>query len=82
MTPNGDVIQSNVIFGGSRPLTEKQMAPLDFWGHSASETGLCFSKFDISKFGIFDMTLTPGLVARLTHMDSNCQKTITIVFYV
>ena len=34
------------------------MAPLESWVHSASETGLCFSKFNISKFGIFDMTLT------------------------
>ena len=65
MTANGDVIQSNVIFfffggggGGSRPRTEKQMAPLESWGHSASETGLYFSKLNISKFGIFDMTLT------------------------
>ena len=58
MTANGDVIQSNVIFGGSRPRTEKQMAPLECWGHSASETGLCFSKLNISKFGIFDMILT------------------------
>ena len=42
MTANGDVIQSNVILGGSRPRPEKQMAPLKSWSHSASETGLCF----------------------------------------
>ena len=35
MTANDDAIQSNVIFGGSRPRTEKQMAPLKSWGHSA-----------------------------------------------
>ena len=52
------------FWGGSRPRTEKQMAPLDSWGHSASETGLCFSKLNISKFGIFwhdlDLTLQLG----------------------
>ena len=58
MTANGDVIQSNMIFEGSKPRTEKQMAPLESWGHSASETGLYFSKLNISKFGNFDMTLT------------------------
>ena len=42
MMANGDVIQPNEIFGGSRPRTEKQIAPLQSLGHSASETGLCF----------------------------------------
>ena len=53
MTANGDVIQSNMILGGSGPRTEKQMAPFESWGHSASATGVCFSKLNISKFEIF-----------------------------
>ena len=55
MTSNGDVIQSNVIlfFVLDNVQKKKQMALLDSWGHSASETGLCCFKINILKIDIF-----------------------------
>ena len=58
--PNDNVIQSNVFFGGVLDHVQKNewhnWIPRDILHQK--QVFVFFSKLNISKFGIFDMTLT------------------------
>ena len=60
------------------------MVPLECWGDSAPETGLCFPKNIIGKCDLltFLTLLWTEFRILLVQMKSNCKITVTIEFFV
>ena len=73
MTPNGDVIQSSVIFGGSSPRTEKTNGTIGFLGTFYIRNRSLF--FKIKHFKIWHFWHDwPDLVSWLTQTDLIARK--------